>query len=139
MSFFSKSLQIHFNLSQNGSPIVLLNGIVMLANGGSIAWKDFRKREYNGIFALILRILFIFEIFQQENFIWQELWKPLFEVRWNDHFVNYFYLMNRWEINTNLLLLAFSSAISCNIFWKNNWINNLYKTSCRSVTIFYRQ
>ena len=34
----------------------------------------------------------------------------LFQVRWNDHLVNYFSLMHRCGINTNLLLLTFSRA-----------------------------
>ena len=45
----------------------------------------------------------------QGDFIWQEVWRTsinLFEVRWNDHLVNYFYLMYRGGINTNLLHLT---------------------------------
>ena len=41
--FFSKSLHIHSNHSQNVSPIVLLNGLVMVTNEGSIACKCFKK------------------------------------------------------------------------------------------------
>ena len=41
--FFSKSLHIHFNPSQNVSPILLLNGLVMVTNEGSIACKCFKK------------------------------------------------------------------------------------------------
>ena len=43
--FFSKSLHIHFKPSQNVSPILLLNGLVMVTNEGSIACKCFKKKE----------------------------------------------------------------------------------------------
>ena len=56
--FFSNSLQIHFNPSQNVSSILFLNGLVMVANEGSIVCKC------KGVFALILLISFIFEIIQ---------------------------------------------------------------------------
>ena len=42
-AFFSKSLHIHFNPSQNVSPVLLLNGLVMVTNEGSIACKCFKK------------------------------------------------------------------------------------------------
>ena len=48
--FFSKSLHIHFNPLQNVSPVLLLNGLVMVTNGVSIAWKCLKKanvREYS--------------------------------------------------------------------------------------------
>ena len=56
--FFSNSLQIHFNPSQNVSPVLFLSGLVIVTNEGSIVCK--RK----GIFALISLISFIFEIIQ---------------------------------------------------------------------------
>ena len=43
--FFSKSLHIHFNPSQNVSLILLLNGLVMVTNKGSIACKCFEKEN----------------------------------------------------------------------------------------------
>ena len=49
----------------------------------------------------------------QEDFTWQEIWRTsihLFKVRWNDHLVNYFPLMYRYGINTNILHLTFSRA-----------------------------
>ena len=49
----------------------------------------------------------------QEDFIWQEIWRTsihLFKVGWNDHLVNYFPLMYRYGINTNILHLTFSRA-----------------------------
>ena len=48
--FFTKGLPIHFNPSQNVSPISLLNGLMMVPNEGSIACKCFKKgnvREYS--------------------------------------------------------------------------------------------
>ena len=48
-----------------------------------------------------------------QDFIWQEIWRTsinLFKVRWNDHLVNYYPLMYRYGINTNLLHLDFSRA-----------------------------
>ena len=35
----------------------------------------------------------------------------LFEVRWNNHLVNYFSLMHHYGINTSLLTLTISRAI----------------------------
>ena len=46
--FFLKTLHIHFNPSQNVSPILLLNGLVMTTNEGSIACKCFKKGNVNG-------------------------------------------------------------------------------------------
>ena len=46
--FFSKSLHINFNPSQNVSPILLLNGLLMLTNEGSIACKCFKKGNITG-------------------------------------------------------------------------------------------
>ena len=46
--FFSKSLHIHFNPSQNVSPILVLNGVVMVTNEGSIACKCFKKGNVRG-------------------------------------------------------------------------------------------
>ena len=46
--FFSNSLQIHFNPSQNVSPILFLNGSVMVTNEGLIACKCFKKRSVRG-------------------------------------------------------------------------------------------
>ena len=43
--FFSKSLRIHFNPSQTVSPILLLNGLVIVINEGSIACKCFKKEN----------------------------------------------------------------------------------------------
>ena len=53
----------------------------------------------------------------QGDFIWQEVLRTfiqLFEVRWNDHLVNYFYfsLMHRCRINTNLLPLTLCRGLS---------------------------
>ena len=56
--FFSNSLQIHFNPSQNVSPVLFLSGLVIVTNEGSIVCKC------KGIFALISLISFIFEIIQ---------------------------------------------------------------------------
>ena len=41
--FFSKSLLININPSQNVSPIVMLNGLMMVKNIGFIACKCFKK------------------------------------------------------------------------------------------------
>ena len=41
--FFFKSLHIHFNPSQNASPILLLNGLVMVTNDEPVACKCFKK------------------------------------------------------------------------------------------------
>ena len=41
--FFAKSLHIHFNPSQNVSPVLLLNGLMIVTNEGSIAYKCFKK------------------------------------------------------------------------------------------------
>ena len=41
--FFSKSLHINFNTSQNVSPILLLNGLMMFTNEESLACKCFKK------------------------------------------------------------------------------------------------
>ena len=60
--FFSKNLHIYFNPPQNVPPILLLNGLVMVTNEGSIACKCFKKSKE--LFALILRISVIFKIFQ---------------------------------------------------------------------------
>ena len=46
--FFSKSLHIHFNPSQNVSPFLLLNGLVMVTNEGSIACKCFKEGNVRG-------------------------------------------------------------------------------------------
>ena len=46
--FFSKSLHIRFNPSQNVSPILLLNGLVMVTNKGWIACKCFKKGNVRG-------------------------------------------------------------------------------------------
>ena len=46
----------------------------------------------------------------QEDFTWQEILQTsvhLFKVRWKNHLVNYFPLMYRYEINTNILHLTF--------------------------------
>ena len=50
--FFSKSLHIHFNPSQNAYPILLLNGLVMVINEGSVACKCLKKCK--GVYSLIL-------------------------------------------------------------------------------------
>ena len=63
-TFFAKSLYIYFNSSQNVSPILLLNGLVIVTNEGSTACKCHKKGNVRGVVALILRISFIFEIFQ---------------------------------------------------------------------------
>ena len=41
--FFSKSLHININPSQSVSPIVMLNGLMMVKNIGLIACKCFNK------------------------------------------------------------------------------------------------
>ena len=46
--FFWKSWHIHFNPSQNVSPILLLNGLVMVTNEGSIACKCFKTGNIRG-------------------------------------------------------------------------------------------
>ena len=46
--FFSKSLNIYFNPSQNFSPILLLNGLMMVTNEGLIACKCFKKGNVRG-------------------------------------------------------------------------------------------
>ena len=58
--FWSKGLHIHFSPSQNVSPILLLNG-------DDYKWRVdclqmFQKRTCKGVFAVILRSSFIFEI-----------------------------------------------------------------------------
>ena len=45
--YISKSWHIHFYPSQNVSPILLLNGLVMVTNEGSIVCKCFKKRNVN--------------------------------------------------------------------------------------------
>ena len=53
-------------------------------------------------------------MFLQKDFILQEVSQTsihLFEVRWNNHLVNYFSMMHRCRINTNLLPLTFSRAL----------------------------
>ena len=42
--FFSESVHIHFNPSQSVSPILLLNGLVIVTNEGLIACKYFKKK-----------------------------------------------------------------------------------------------
>ena len=49
-SFFPKNLHIHFNPSQNVSAILLLNGLVMVTNEGSIACKCFKRGNVRGYF-----------------------------------------------------------------------------------------
>ena len=46
--FFSKSLHIHFNPSQNVSTVLLLNGLVMVTNEETIACKCFKKGNVRG-------------------------------------------------------------------------------------------
>ena len=46
--FFSKSLHINFNSSQNASPILLLNGLVMVTNKESVACKCFKTWNVRG-------------------------------------------------------------------------------------------
>ena len=46
--FFWKRLHIHFNPSQNVSPILLLNGLVTVTNKGWIACKFFKKGNVRG-------------------------------------------------------------------------------------------
>ena len=46
--FSRKYLHIHFNPSQNVSHILLLNGLVMVTNEGSIACKYFKKGNVRG-------------------------------------------------------------------------------------------
>ena len=47
--FLSKSLLFHFNRLQNDFPILLLNGLVMIANEGSIVCKCFKKGNVRDI------------------------------------------------------------------------------------------
>ena len=62
--FISKSLHFHDNLLPNVSPILLLNGLMMVTNEGSIPSKLFKKRNVEE-YSLYSRIFyFIFEIFQ---------------------------------------------------------------------------
>ena len=63
-SFFSKGLPIHFNPSQNVSPISLLNGLMMVPNEGSIACKCFKKgnvREYSFYYSVFRSYLKYFK------------------------------------------------------------------------------
>ena len=62
--FISKSLHFHDNLLPNVSPILLFNGLVMVANEGSIPCKLFKTRnvEEYSLYSHIFH--FIFEIFQ---------------------------------------------------------------------------
>ena len=46
--FFSKSLHIHFNPSQDVSSVSLLNGLVMVIDEGSIVCKYFKKGNVRG-------------------------------------------------------------------------------------------
>ena len=59
-------------------------------------------------------IIFRFSlVVEQILSFWQEIWRTsihLFKVCWNDHLVNYFPLMYRYGINTNILHLTFSRA-----------------------------
>ena len=57
--------------------------------------------------------LYEYRNFHQEDLTLQETSRTslqLFEVPWNDHLVNYFSLMYRCKINTNILHLTFSRA-----------------------------
>ena len=57
---------------------------------------------------------------------WQEIWWPsihLFKVFWNDHLVNYFPLMYRYGITTNILYLTFSRAEF--LVWNVNHYRNI--------------
>ena len=47
--FFSKNLHTHFNFSQNVSSILMLNGLVVVTNEGSIAYKCFKKGNVRGL------------------------------------------------------------------------------------------
>ena len=51
--FFSTSLHIHFNASQNISFILLRTGLVMFTNEGSITWKCLKKGNVRGYFLYI--------------------------------------------------------------------------------------
>ena len=46
--FFSESLHIHFNPSQNVSPILFLNGLMVVTNKGLTVCKCFRKGNGRG-------------------------------------------------------------------------------------------
>ena len=46
--FFSKSLHIHFNPSQNVLTVLLLIGLVMVTSEESIACKCFKKGNVRG-------------------------------------------------------------------------------------------
>ena len=64
-------------------------------------------------------------VFNLGDFIWQEVWQTclhLFEVRSNDHLVNYFSLMHRCGINKNLLENVNHYS---NTEWNNKWFNHI--------------
>ena len=88
----------------------------------------------------------------QEDFIWQEIWQTfihLFKVGWNDHLVNYFPLMYRYRINTNITAFNIFSCRILVILYKtliitgiSNEITNeltTYGILCWNVTVFYQQ
>ena len=64
-------------------------------------------------------------ILDQEDFIWQKIWQTSihsFKVRWNYYLVNYYPLMYRYRINTNVLQSTFSRAE----FWS-------FRIKCQSL------
>ena len=85
----------------------------------------------------------------QEDLTWQEILQTsiyLFKVSWNDHLVNYFSLMYRYGINTNILHLTFSRAelwsfcIQCQSFQehliKKTKDLTIYGILCQNIRIF---
>ena len=85
----------------------------------------------------------------QEDFTWQKIWRTsihLFKVRWNDHLVNDFPLMYRYEINTSTLyifscrnlIVSYKMLIITGISNENKWINHIWNIMSKRHNI-YRQ
>ena len=75
----------------------------------------------------------------QENLTWQEIWRTficLFKVPWNDHLVNYFPLMYRYGINTNILHLTFFSCATVIISYKMLIITGIWIEKTNELTIY---
>ena len=48
INIYLESLHIHLNPPQNVSPVLLLNGLVIVTHEKSIAWKCFTKGKVRG-------------------------------------------------------------------------------------------
>ena len=85
-------------------PLSLSFSLSLLLSRRFDSTRDMQRRIYGCCNTKMERLVVILDVAAAADpyLIWQT-WIHLFNVRWNDHLMNYFPLMHRYGMNTNIL------------------------------------